>query len=148
MFHNIVQTIDCKFICKLSSLLLFICEFGMGWFLCVEGSFAEVVQLITAWHFASFLMPNMASKAVAKHGIGLSYLWMINAVSGIVFWCHVWRQKAGKVCTCNHLPNFGIWALCCVWTVWKCILEWNFINNYYIIPFKFYVKLKRPFQSI
>jgi len=31
-------------------------------------------------------------------------------MSGIVFWRHVWRQKASELGTCNQLPNFGIWA--------------------------------------
>ena len=28
----------------------------------------------------------------------------------IVFWRHVWRQKAAEHYICNHLPNFTIWA--------------------------------------
>ena len=28
----------------------------------------------------------------------------------IVFWRHVWRQKAHVFPCCNHLPNFGIWG--------------------------------------
>jgi len=41
-----------------------------GWL--IEGSFAEVRQLISAWNFASFLTPDMASKNDARHGIELS----------------------------------------------------------------------------
>jgi len=38
----------------------------------------------------------------------------IDAMSGIVFWRHVWRQKSDKLCTCNHLPNSGKRALNCL----------------------------------
>ena len=30
-----------------------------------------------------------------------------DAVWGIVFWRHIWRQKAGKLHARNHLPSFG-----------------------------------------
>jgi len=76
-----------------------------------EGSNAEVGQLITGIKIDSFLTPEMASKNDARHGIGLTYHWtnlchvsglasglptteQIYAMSGIVFWRHVWRQKA------------------------------------------------------
>ena len=36
-----------------------------------------------------------------------SVLGQHDAMSGIVFLCHVWRQKANEHCTCNQLPNFG-----------------------------------------
>jgi len=37
----------------------------------IEGSFAEVVQLIAGTKFGSFLTPDIASKNDARHGIGL-----------------------------------------------------------------------------
>jgi len=49
---------------------------------------------LAAWKCASYSIPNMASKNDAWHGIVLSYFKMIDAMSGIVFWRHVWRQKA------------------------------------------------------
>jgi len=49
----------------------------------VEGENAEFVQLITGTKFASFLKPNMASK------------------------------NDSKLCTCNHLLNFGISGFKC-----------------------------------
>ena len=39
-----------------------------------EGLFDEVVQLIAAWYFASFLTPDMASKNDARHDIDYSVL--------------------------------------------------------------------------
>ena len=38
----------------------------------VEGSFAEVVQLIAGFKFVSFLTPGGASRNDVGHGIGLS----------------------------------------------------------------------------
>ena len=55
---------------------------------------AEVVQVITALKFAIFLTPNMASQNNVRHGIGLSYHWLVDG--GIVFWRHLWRHKADK----------------------------------------------------
>jgi len=63
----------------------------------------------------AFLTPDMASKNDARYGIE-GYpcsTHLFDAMSGIVFWRHVWRQKAAKLFTWNHLPNFGIWAFNC-----------------------------------
>ena len=48
-------------------------EYGIGHLffeVVVEGSNAEVGQLIAGIKFASFLTPDMASKMDARHGIG------------------------------------------------------------------------------
>ena len=52
----------------------------------IEGSNAEVVQLIAGMNFTSFLTPDMASKNDARHGIGLSASFL-------------WRKKPHKLCT-------------------------------------------------
>ena len=49
-----------------------------------EGSFAEVVQLITGSKFVRFLTPDMASKKDARYGIGL--------FSAGITRCHVWHR--------------------------------------------------------
>ena len=66
--------------------------------------------MITAWKYISFLTPDMASKNDARHGIDCSLVRQPDAMSGIVFWRHVWRQKAHVFSCCNHLPDFGIWG--------------------------------------
>ena len=50
-----------------------------------EGLIAEVGQLIARIKFCSFLAPDMASKNDARHGIGLTSHWLIDAMHGIVF---------------------------------------------------------------
>jgi len=40
-------------------------------------------------------------------------LGQLDAMSGIVFWSHVWLQKVCKICTGNQLPNFGISTFNC-----------------------------------
>jgi len=61
-------------------------------------------QVITAWKHNSFLTPDMASKNDARHDIGLFHQWIIDAMSGIVFWV----KKADVFSYVNHLPNFSI----------------------------------------
>jgi len=73
----------------------------------VEASFAEVGQVIAGRNFVRFLTPDIASKNDARHGIDYSVLGQLDAMSGIDFLRHVWRQKAAKLCTSNHLPNYG-----------------------------------------
>ena len=79
---------------------------------------AEVGQVIDAWKYSSFLTPDMASKNDARHGIDCSLVIQPDAISGIVFWRRVWRQKAHVFSCCNHLPNFGIWGFNFVFTLW------------------------------
>jgi len=67
-----------------------------------QGSNSEVGQVIAGTKFVSFLTPNMASAYPSTK--------QIDAMSGIVFWRHVWHQKAAEHCTFNQLPNFGIRA--------------------------------------
>jgi len=63
------------------------------------------VQVIAGIIIVRFLTPDMAS--------GYINIEQIDAMSGIVFCCHAWRQKADKLHTCNHLPNFRKRAFSC-----------------------------------
>jgi len=71
----------------------------------VEGSLAEVVQVIAGIKFVMFLMPDIASGHISIE--------QIDTMSGIVFCCHAWRQKADELHTRNHLPNFSKRAFSC-----------------------------------
>jgi len=62
---------------------------------------------------SAFWSQTWLQKNYARHGVGLSQWWTIDAMSGIVFWRHVWRQKANKLWPCNQLHNFGILAFIC-----------------------------------
>jgi len=79
------------------------------------GSFAKVVQLITAWKFASFLTPDMASKNDARHGGKKRCRTWHRLFSARITRCHLWyhfltpclASKTIKLHTRNNLPNFG-----------------------------------------
>ena len=65
-----------------------------------EGSFAEVGKLITPWHLASFLTPDMA--------LGYPMFWINRCHVWHSFWRHVWRQKAPP---CRRNPSTSSGAL-------------------------------------
>jgi len=61
---------------------------------------------LRAWSLSSFChqktMPNVASC-----NLGIDQ-WSFDGISDIVFWRHIWRQKADTNYATHHLPNFGM----------------------------------------
>jgi len=67
-----------------------------------EGLKAEVMYVIEGMKFRIFLTSDTVPRNDARDGIWLVSIWSTR--------CYVWRQKATKLFTCNHLHN---WSLKC-----------------------------------
>jgi len=71
----------------------------------VEGSFVEFVELIAGIKCTTFLTPDMASKIDARHGIGLSYYWLLDAMYGIVYDAMSGAKKLANITPAIEFPT-------------------------------------------
>lgn len=78
-------------------------------------------QVIGCTIFMCFLTSKMASKTISGMCSMIAMLGLLDAIPGIVFLHHVWRQKTSELFTHNHLLNSGKRVFDCLGKIFKSI---------------------------